>query len=97
MSIQAPLLRPTSFLSGQHAAFAKKHGQTRDLLVRERRHVRARAGVLGSHGRDVPIRVEVKLCVFVEVARLDDGRGLELDVKGVGVPEVFDSHVALTV
>ena len=63
---------------------------SRDLLVVERRQVRAAAGVLDRDRADVPRLVEVNLRVLIEVLRLRHGNRPELDVERAGIVEIFE-------
>ena len=45
-----------------------------------------------SDSADIPIAVEVKQGVLIQVPGLSNFRGPELDVKGVCAPEVLDLH-----
>ena len=43
-------------------------------------------------GADVAVSIDVKLCVLIEVSRLDAVISPELDVEGIGVLKVLDLH-----
>ena len=47
-------------------------------------------GVLHGHGDDIAVAVYVEQRVFIQVACLGDSRLVELDVKRIGILEIFD-------
>ncbi len=68
-------------------------GSGRDLLVVERTEVRALARVLHRDRAGIALRIEVELRVLVEVARLGDRRGAELDERAGDAPATLVEHV----
>lgn len=64
----------------------------RYLLEREVGNVGPLAGVLDSDAANVPVAVEVKQGVLIQVLGFTDLGGLEFDIKRVRVLEVLDFH-----
>jgi hypothetical protein len=62
------------------------------LLECHVRDVRAVTGVLEGETAKVPVRVDVKQGVFVELTSLGNLRRAELYVKSLGVLKVGDFH-----
>lgn len=64
----------------------------RYLLEREVGNVGPLAGVFDGDAANVPVAVEVKQGVLIQVLGFADLGGLEFDVKRVRVQEVLDFH-----
>ncbi len=64
----------------------------RYLLEREVGNVSPLAGVLDSDAADVPVAVEIKQGVLIQVLGFIDLGGLEFDVKRARVLEILDFH-----
>jgi hypothetical protein len=60
---------------------------TSDLFKREVLEVSTFPGMLDGKGADVPFTINVELGVLVQVLRLHDVAGPQLDVEGIGVLE----------
>ena len=64
----------------------------RYLLKREVRNVCPLAGVLDGDAADVPIPVEIKQGVLIQILGFADLGGLEFDIKRIRGLEVLDFH-----
>ena len=62
------------------------------MLVGGFREVGAFARVFHGEAGDVPVAIEIQLRVLIQVPRLDDGDGFELDVERFGVREVLNPN-----
>ena len=65
---------------------------SRDLFKRESRNFRPLARVLDGYPANVSLPIQIENRILIQVPRLGNVRGLELDVKAVGLWKVFDLH-----
>ena len=54
------------------------------------RNIRSIAGMLDGHGADIPLGIQFKQRVFIEIPRFRNFSGPKLDVKRISVLKIFD-------